>query len=152
MRGSWERIVDEMPDDIIDWAAFQTARGELGSDFIRILGYFREDGAKSVDALETAVRANNAVAMVMPAHTLKGEARQFGADALGDLAEIIEDHARQCIEWGHAPDGTIEHVVKLRPLFVETLDAFDKETNPLVERRGFGRRDTVANNQGFGRI
>jgi histidine phosphotransfer protein HptB len=144
--------VDEMPEDIIDWVAFQTARSELGTDFIRILGYFREDGAKSVDALEAAVRANKAVAMVMPAHTLKGEARQFGADALGDLAEEIEDHARKCIEWGHDPDGTIEHVVKLRPLFAQTMDAFDRETNPLVERRGFGKRDTVANNQGFGRI
>jgi histidine phosphotransfer protein HptB len=138
--------------DIIDWAAFQTARGELGGDFIRILGYFREDGAKSVDGIEAAVRANNSVAIVMPAHTLKGEARQFGADALGDVAEIIETHARQCIEWGHTPEGVIEHVVKLRPLFTQTLEAFDKETNPLVERRGFGRRDTVANNQGFGRI
>ena len=144
--------MDETPNDIIDWTAFQTARSELGGDFIRILGYFREDGTKSVDALEIAVRKNNAIAMVMPAHTLKGEARQFGADALGDLAEIIETHARQCIEWGHDPDTMIEHVVKLRPLFVETLDAFDKDINPLVERRGFGRRVTAANNQGFGRI
>jgi histidine phosphotransfer protein HptB len=138
--------------EIIDWAAFQNARSELGGDFIRILGYFREDGAKSVDAIESAVRANKPVAMVMPAHTLKGDARQFGADALGDLAEIIENHARQCIEWGHEPDGAIEYVVKLRPLFTETMDAFDKETNPLVERRGFGRRSAAANNQGFGRI
>jgi histidine phosphotransfer protein HptB len=144
--------VDETPNEIIDWTAFQTARSELGGDFIRILGYFREDGAKSVDTLESAVRANNAVAMVMPAHTLKGEARQFGADALGDLAETIETHARQCIEWGHAPDGIIQDVVKLRPLFIETMDAFDKDINPLVERRGFGRKATVANNQGFGRI
>lgn len=139
-------------NEIIDWVAFQTARSELGGDFIRILGYFREDGAKSVDAIEAAVRANKAVAMVMPAHTLKGDARQFGADALGDLAEVIETHARQCIEWGHDPDGVIADVVKLRPLFVQTMDAFAKETNPLVERRGFGRRDTLANNQGFGRI
>lgn len=144
--------MDESPEEIIDWDAFQTVRAELGADFIRILGYFREDGAKSVDALEAAVRANKAVAMVLPAHTLKGEARQFGADALGDIAEEIEDHARKCIEWGHEPDGAIEHVVKLRPLFVRTMDAFDKEINPLVERRGFGRKDTIANNQGFGRI
>ena len=142
----------ETPEDIIDWTAFQAARSELGADFIRILGYFRDDGTKSVAAIEAAVRANNAVAIVIPAHTLKGEARQFGADALGDVAEIIEDHARQCIEWGHEPDGVIEHVVKLRPLFTETMDAFDKETNPLVERRGFGRTPTVANNQAFGRI
>ncbi len=142
----------ELPEEIIDWVAFQTARTELGGDFIRILGYFREDGTKSVAAIETAMRANNAIAMVLPAHTMKGEARQFGADALGDIAELIEDHARQCIEWGHTPERAIEYVVKLGPLFAETMEAFDMEINPLVERRGFGRKDASANNQGFGRI
>ena len=142
----------DLPEAIIDWTAFHQARTELGGDFIRILGYFREDGTKSVAAIESAVRANNAVDIVMPAHTLKGEARQFGADALADLAEIIEDHARQCIEWGHTPDGAIEHVVKLGPLFAQTLEAFDRDTNPLVERHGFGRKEKAANNQGFGRI
>ena len=141
----------ELPEDIIDWVAFQKARQELGADFIRILGYFREDGAKSVDAIEVAVRANNAIAMVVPAHTLKGEARQFGADALGDLAESIENHARHCIEWHHTPEGAIAHVAKLRPLFAETLAQFEKETNPLVQRQGFGKRPVVTN-QGFGRI
>ena len=144
--------MNELPEDIIDWEAFQTSRQELGADFIRILGYFREDGTKSVAAIETAVRANNAVAMVVPAHTLKGEARQFGADALGDLAEIIENHARHCIEWHHTPEDAIKHVASLRPLFTETLDLFERETNPLVQRQGgFGRRAVVAN-QGFGRI
>ena len=136
---------------IIDWEVFQQARSELGADFIRILGYFREDGTKSVAAIEEAVRANSAVALVIPAHTLKGEARQFGADALADLAEQIEDEARKCVEWRQAPDTLITEVVKLRPLFTETLDAFDAETNPLVERRGFGRKEIVTN-QGFGRI
>ena len=144
--------MNELPEEIIDWEAFQSSRAELGGDFIRILGYFRDDGGKALDKLEAAVRSNNAVAIVMPAHTLKGEARQFGAEALGDLAEIVETHARQCIEWGHAPDGAIEHVVKLRPLFNETMDAFDKEINPLVERRGFGRKGPLVTNQQFGRI
>ena len=138
-------------EDIIDWASFQTSRQELGADFIRILGYFREDGVKSVAAIETAVRANNAVAMVVPAHTLKGEARQFGADALGDLAELIEDHARHCIEWQHTPEDAIKHVARLRPVFEETMRQFDAETNPLVQRASEVRRPLVTN-QGFGRI
>ena len=73
MRSLWEHFVIELPENMIDWVTFQTARGDLGADFIRILGYFRDDGAKSVDALEAAMRANNAVAMVLPAHTLKGD-------------------------------------------------------------------------------
>jgi histidine phosphotransfer protein HptB len=143
-------VYDVSDAPIIDWEVFQRARAELGADFIRILGYFREDGTKSVAAIEDALRAKNAVALVIPAHTLKGEAGQFGADALADLAEIIETEARKCVEWRQSPDELITEAVKLRPLFEETLAAFDAEINPLVERRG-GRKEVVTN-QGFGRI
>ena len=135
----------------IDWEAFGQTRSELGAGFIRILGYFREDGIKSVDAIEDAMRAKNAVALILPAHTLKGEASQFGAEALADLAEHVETVARQCVEWHTDPDELLPTVVQLRPLLRETFEAFDAETNPLVERRGFGKRAAVAN-QGFGRI
>jgi histidine phosphotransfer protein HptB len=141
-----------MDDANIDWAAFQTSRTELGADFIRILGYFREDGTKAVAAIEAAVRAQSAVAMVIPAHTLKGEARQFGAEGLADLAEEIETFARKCVEYRQTPDEIVPEAAKLRPLFGATLAAFDAEINPLVERRGsFGRKAEVTN-QGFGRI
>lgn len=136
---------------IIDWEAFERARTELGAGFVRILGYFREDGMKSLVAIEEAMRANSAVAMVIPAHTLKGEAGQFGAEALAEIAEHIETVARQCVEWRTDPDEVLPEVVKLRPLFTETLAAFDREINPLVARRGFGKREVVGN-QGFGRI
>ena len=56
---------------LIDWNAFNQARAELGSDFVRILGYFKEDGAKSFDAIEEAMRNKNSAALVRPAHTLK---------------------------------------------------------------------------------
>jgi HPt (histidine-containing phosphotransfer) domain-containing protein len=129
---------------LIDWTAFNQARAELGSEFVRILGYFREDGVKSLDAIEEAMRAKNAAALVRPAHTLKGEARQFGAEPLGDLAEVIEMTARRCVELQTTPDELIPEVVKLRPLFDATLELFDRETNPLATRRpptaGFGRR------------
>jgi histidine phosphotransfer protein HptB len=134
-----------LPASLIDWAAFNQARAELGSDFVRILGYFREDGVKSLDAIEAAMRGKNAAALVRPAHTLKGEARQFGAEPLGDLAEVIEMTARRYVELQQTPDELIPEVVKLRPLFEATLEIFDRETNPLVQRRpaqpgGFGRR------------
>ena len=129
---------------LVDWQAYAQARSELGAAFVRILGYFREDGIKSVTALEQAMRAGNAAAMVIPAHTLKGESRQFGAEPLGELAEAIETIARDCVEMQDTPDAALEHVVKLRPLFEQTLHLLERETNPLVERRpmagGFGRR------------
>ena len=135
---------------LIDWNAFSRARSELGADFIRILGYFREDGVKAVGAIEAAMRAKNATALVIPAHTLKGESRQFGAELLADLSEEIEMVARRCVEHRQAPDELIAVVVKLRPMFEQTLTMFERETNPLVERRpAFGRRPQTA--AGFGR-
>ncbi len=130
---------------LIDWTAYGQARSELGAGFVRILGYFREDGYKSVVALEEAMRANNAPAMVIPAHTLKGESRQFGAEPLGALAETIETIARDCVEAQDTPDTALEHVAQLRPLFEQTLALLEREASPLVERRpvvggGFGRK------------
>lgn len=110
-------------------------------NFVRILGYFREDGVKSVSQIEEAMRGGSAAAMVIPAHTLKGEASQFGADVLADLAEEIETIARLCVERQDTPTSALEHVVKLRPLFESTLELLEREANPLVERRpAFGRR------------
>ena len=132
---------------LVDWNAFTQARSLLGAGFVRILGYFREDGVKSVFAIEQAMRSGSAAAMVIPAHTLKGEARQFGAEPLADLAEAIEQIARDCVETRDTPTEAIEHVAQLRPLFEQTLALLEREANPIVERKsaggglgGFGRR------------
>lgn len=138
--------------DIIDWVHFEKSRVDLGPGFIRILSYFREDGAKSVSAIEQAMHAENTTALVIPAHTLKGEARQFGAEPLAAIAELIETTARLCIETHRFPDELVSDVVELRRLFQQTVEQFEKATNPLVTRVrpvGFGRK--VAN-QDFGRI
>ncbi len=140
----WEKAkVSFEGSTLINWPAFAQARSELGAGFGRILGYFREDGVKSVAAIEAAMRAGNAAAMVIPAHTLKGEARQFGAEPLADRAEAIETIARDCVEMQDTPEEALEHIVQLRPLFEETLTLLEREANPLVARKpagGFGRR------------
>ena len=146
-------MTDDSPD-IVDWVHFEKSRSELGPGFIRILSYFREDGTKSVAQIEAAMREQNTVALVLPAHTLKGEARQFGAEPLAVVAELIEQTARLCVETHRFPDELVPEVVQLRKLFSETIDLFDKATNPLLTRAaptagGFGRK---ASNQGFGRI
>jgi len=134
--------VSDESGNIVEWPVYQRARNELGSDFVRILAYFREDGIKSVAAIEAASRASDAVALVIPAHTLKGEARQFGALQLAGLAELIEMTARRCIEDHSAPDELIAEVVKLRPLFEQTLELCEQEANPPAARRAgvFGRK------------
>ena len=139
--------------DIIDWAYFEKSRAELGPGFIRILAYFREDGAKSLAAIEQAMHDHDTVALVIPAHTIKGEARQFGAEPLSMIAEKIEQTARLCIETHRFPDELVPDVVELRRTWNRTIELFDKATNPLQSRAsapgGFGKK--VAN-QGFGRI
>ncbi|MDQ3077856.1 MAG: Hpt domain-containing protein [Pseudomonadota bacterium] len=138
--------------DIVDWVHFEKSRGELGPGFIRILGYFREDGAKSVASIEAAMREQNTVALVIPAHTLKGEARQFGAEPLAEVAESIEQIARSCIETHRFPDELVPDVVELRRLWSATIDLFEKATNPRLTRAapgGFGKRTA---NQSFGRL
>ena len=147
-KGSVE--VSDEPQGIVDWTAFSRTRSELGPGFVRILGYFREDGEKSVARIEEAMQRRDAIALVMPAHTLKSEARQFGAEPLGTLAEEIEEAARRAVEMRIVPDELLPAVAKLRPLYGRTMELFDKETNPLVERRPvFGRGPA---NQEFGRI
>jgi HPt (histidine-containing phosphotransfer) domain-containing protein len=144
-------VTDEARD-IVDWVHFEKSRAELGPGFIRILSYFREDGVKSIDQIELAMHQQNTVALVIPAHTLKGESRQLGAEPLAEVAELIETTARFCVENGRFPDELVPQVVELRRLFNQTVDLFDKATNPLVSRSGtsgFGRK---ANNQSFGRI
>ena len=142
---------DEAPD-IIDWVHFEKSRAELGPGFIRILSYFREDGAKSLNQIEQAMHEGNATALVIPAHTLKGEARQFGAEPLAAIAELIESTARMCIETHSFPDELVKDVVQLRQLFEQTVDLFEKATNPLVTRAPQGAFGRKVGNQNFGRL
>lgn len=127
--------MNHQPDDLIDWKTFTETRNLLGAGFVRILGYFREDGTKSVAAIEEAMRVKDSSKLVLPAHTLKGESWQFGADKLAMLAEEIEVASRHYVEIQQDPSELMEKVVQLRPIFEATLAALDAEASPLVERR-----------------
>ena len=119
----------------VDWDAFSRTRTELGAGFVRILSYFREDGEKAVAKIEAAMQRGDAAALVLPAHTMKSEARQFGAEPLGALAEAIETAARRSVEMRLSPDELIPEVAKLRPLYASTIDLLEREANPLCQRR-----------------
>lgn len=140
-------------------AELAEARRTLGADLPRILGYYEEDGAKSVAQIEQAFAAGDAKAMVVPAHTLKGESRQFGAKRLGDIAEGIEMEARRCVEQHCPPSEVASEVAMLRGCFNETLALLKVDAAPRPPRasatpgparfspfasvpRTFGRRTT----------
>ncbi|PZU58421.1 MAG: histidine phosphotransferase [Sphingobium sp.] len=136
---------------LIDATRVSQARAEMGSGFVRILGYFKEDGIKSVRAIEDAMRQRNPAALVIPAHTLKGESYQFGAQRLGQMAEEIEMVARRCVEYRESPEELIETVVALRGCFSETIATLESDSSPLVQRRAtFGRKADAG--PGFGRL
>ena len=81
--------------------------------------------------------------MVRPAHTLKGEAFQFGAVRLGLMAEQIEMCARRAVEDRDFPIKVVEHVAHLRPLFDEALAVLLRDAvsvSPIRRAVGFGRK------------
>lgn len=158
--GEPDCVADE---PLIDQVLFEKARASLGADFVRILGYFLEDGEKSVAQIENAFRSRSAASIVRPAHTLKGEARQIGALAIGELASVIETGARRAVEIQDDASELLVPIAKLRPLWAETVTLLERETNPLVQRGskssaapsptspgGFGR--ALPTNQRFGRL
>ncbi len=136
--------------EIINWKTYTNTRELLGAGFVRILGYFREDGIKSLAQIEEALRLRDSSKLVIPAHTLKGEAWQFGAEKLAELAEDIEMTARHYIEIQQDPEDLLEKAVLLRPLFESTLDALEKESSPLVNRRAVNSNRNVFGNYNYG--
>ncbi|WP_340314421.1 Hpt domain-containing protein [Rhizorhabdus argentea] len=132
---------------VVNWTTFGQTRALIGNDFAKILGYYRDDAAKCVVAVEQAYKLRDAISMVRPAHTLKGDSLQFGGEALGKLAEHIEHSARRCVEEHSAPDSLDTEILRLRPMLIETLAHFERElTNNAVPMRrpavsaGFGRK------------
>jgi len=131
-------------------------RAILGSELARVMGYFSEDGTRAIIQIEEALADGSAAAMVIPAHTLKGESRQFGAHRLGDIAESIENTARRCVELQSEPGEVAAEIAMLRACFVDTLailgdsaphaampapDAsLSHAPTPITGPRPFGRR------------
>ncbi|HEX7854675.1 MAG TPA: Hpt domain-containing protein [Sphingobium sp.] len=138
---------------LIDEAGLASAKRELGPALPRILGYYRQDGVSSITAIEDAMHSRNATAMVLPAHSLKGESRQLGAGRLAELAQHLEMTARSCIEdRQNLPDALMEDVRGLRALFQDSVAHLERAVSepaatavrPRVpggpQRPVFGRR------------
>lgn len=133
----------------VDPEQLAAARAELGPSFTKIVGYYRDDGARAIESIEEAARHRSAVDMVRPAHTLKGDSLMLGGEALALAAEEIEKAARRAIEAHDFPDHMLPRIRELRGLFAETLSVLDREVAPVraplaaappVRRGGFGRK------------
>ncbi len=121
-RQSWALIMSHYYTiPLVEPAELAEARRVIGAGLPRIIGYFREDGAKAIRAIEEALQARSSRDLVLPAHTLKGDARQLGAVRLGEIAETIEKAARNCLERQVEPEGIGSEVAMLRGCFAETM-------------------------------
>jgi HPt (histidine-containing phosphotransfer) domain-containing protein len=128
---------------VIDRPKLDVFRQELGKRYKIIFGYFREDGARWIAAIEDAARRRSVVALVRPAHTLRGESLQFGATSLGLMAERIEMAARNAIASASFPADIADYVAQLRPLFDEAMAVLTRETirvSPIRRMAGLSRR------------
>lgn len=121
--------------DLIDWEIYNATRSELGVNFGRVFGYFREDGTRCVATIETAMRDNVAAPMAIAAHRLTDDAGQFGAVQLLALAEKIEIGSMRCVDRRDTPEELIGLVVALRPLFNETITLLEDALSPLMVRQ-----------------
>lgn len=135
--------MSEGPGTLIDWTAFERTRSQLGADFVRIFGYFREDGEKSVERIEQAVQLRDTAGFILPAHTIKSEARQLGALRLGELAEQIELAGRRALESRVFPDEVVAKAATLRPLLDEVISQLEQAINPLAARSGEPRASSA---------
>jgi histidine phosphotransfer protein HptB len=134
---------------LVDRTKLGHTRAELGVNFTRILGYFREDSIKAIAQIEAAINNMDAVALVRPAHTLKGESLQFGLEQLGYTAETIEKAARDAVENRSFPHEMVGKASGLRALLAETLGTLDRDGAatvpasigmPVRRAVGFGRK------------
>jgi HPt (histidine-containing phosphotransfer) domain-containing protein len=82
---------------ILDLAVLETLRESVGGDdaFVAdLVETYLADSREQLAAIERAVEADDAGALVRPAHTLKSASFTVGAARLGELSRTLEQNAR----------------------------------------------------------
>jgi histidine phosphotransfer protein HptB len=120
----------------INWAVFNETRRKFGGHFFRHFEYLTQDGPRSIQAIEDAMRSMNAAKMVLPANRLAEDAFLFGAQTLGELCERIETHSQQCVAQHKTPDVLLRDILALRPAYFTSIARLEREVSPLVKRKG----------------
>ena len=109
----------------LDPAVLETLRqlNEPGQpDVVReVLGLFRTDAPSRLEAISTAMEAQDAAALQRAAHTLKGAAAAIGATALHGACRALEEAGKQ-----GALDSVAADVATLRHEYERVRDAIDQ--------------------------
>ena len=118
-----------MSDDAIDTAALARLLQAIGGDvddLRELVGDYEQDAPALVAAIAEAARSGDEEAMRVAAHSLKSNARDFGAVRLSKLCEDLE---RACHEGGPSDAARA----------AEEIAAAEREA-----RRGLGEVDLAA--------
>ena len=86
-----------MNSDAIDPAAFAHLREITGDDLVfldELIDTYLEDGKTQLEAMAAAGSADDAEAMIRPAHSLKSSSANVGATGLTELCRALEADAR----------------------------------------------------------
>ncbi|WP_341214073.1 Hpt domain-containing protein [uncultured Limimaricola sp.] len=85
-----------MRDDVIDPSALERLLAAIGGDpedLEELLGDFQHEGPRTLSQMQSAARAGDRDALRISAHSLKSNARDFGAVALATACEGTEHAA-----------------------------------------------------------
>ena len=89
-------MTDPASPAALDRAALDELNEMTGGDpafLAELIDTFLADGTDLVSSIRTAAASGDAAALRRAAHTLKSNSRTFGATALGDLCQQIEERA-----------------------------------------------------------
>lgn len=112
-------------DGPLDLGVYRELRESVGDAFSRMIEVFLEDAPKYIDGVELALAEGDAAALRNSAHSLKGSARNFGANRLAAAAYSLEELGRD----GRAEDteGLLPH---LREEFRQVRNVLEHEVRP----------------------
>ncbi len=94
-----------MTDQLIDMAALQRLLNVVGGDpedLQELLDDFVESVPETIDKMKGASQSGDLAALRIAAHSLKSNARDFGATNLASLCEALEHSCRE---------GTVENPI-----------------------------------------
>ena len=125
------QLMEKQQTDLIDWARFALVRDYADRRMPRLLGFFQEDGERYLASCERAARHRNHVALVGHLEQLRRDCVQIGALGVAQLAEEIENEARDIIDNGLVRFALPPHLPALRSAFEETIQAMEAEIRPV---------------------
>ena len=103
---------------VLNESILDELRASVGDDrgfVVDLIQAYLSDGEKHVADVETAVAANDAAALVRPAHTLKSSSATVGAEILAAEARELELAGRS----GTLSDAATERAAELRAAWNE---------------------------------